>query len=171
MQHGVFYFFGASGSMVGWRAYKRVRAERGPEGVAFAARSNVNFLVMHDSRSDPKLSLLKASLIHRAGPGGVVMGMPALRMGDADPAEDLGKFPIMSRQEEEMPVIGHQAVGGDADLGLGLGFVENLLKGGVVSGFVEERQPSDTTVQDMMREVFSSKAWAGWHDGVLSNAL
>jgi hypothetical protein len=92
-------------------------------------------------------------------------------MRDGYPAEDIGKSPIMSRQEEEMPVIGHQAVGGDADLGLGLGFVENLLKGGVVSQFVEERQPSDTTVQDMMREVSSSKAWAAWHDGVLSNAL
>jgi hypothetical protein len=87
-------------------------------------------------------------------------------MRDGDPAEDIGKSPIMSRQEEEMPVIGHQAVGG-ADLGLGLGFVENLLKGSVVSGSVEERQPSDTTVQDMIREVSSSKAWAAWHDGVL----
>jgi hypothetical protein len=80
----------------------------------------------------------EAALIHRAGPGGVMMRMPALRMRDGNPAEDLGEFSILTRPEEEMPVIGHQAVGGDADLGLCVGFGENLLKGGVVSGLFKE---------------------------------
>lgn len=100
-----------------------------------------------------------------------MMGMPALCMRDGDPAEDLGEFPIMSGPEEEMPVIGHQAVGGDAKLGLSLGFGENCLKGGVVSGLLKERQPAHATVQDVIGEVSNSKAWAAGHDGVLSKAV
>ena len=36
--------------------------------------------------------------------------------------------PILSRPEEEVPVIEHQAIGGDADLGPNLGFGRNLSK-------------------------------------------
>ena len=80
----------------------------------------------------------EAALIHRAGSGGVMMGMSALRVRNGDPAEDLGEFPIMTRPEQQMPVIGHQEIGGDANLGLGLGFGENRLKGSVVSGIFKE---------------------------------
>ncbi len=47
----------------------------------------------------------EAALIHRAGPGGVVVSMPALRMRDSDLAEDLGEVPILSRPQEKMPMI------------------------------------------------------------------
>ena len=103
---------------------------------------------------------LEAALINRSGPGGVMVGMPALRVRDGNPPQHLGEFPIMPRPEEEMPVIRHQAIGGDADAGLGVGLGENLLKRGIVSGLVKQREPSDTTVQDMIREVSSSEAWA-----------
>ncbi len=106
---------------------------------------------------------LEAALIDRPSPGGVMMGMPALRMGDGDPAEHLGEFAILSRPEEEMPVIGHQAIGGDADLGLGLGFGENLLERGVVSGLFKERQPSYATIQHVIGKISSSKAGAARH--------
>ncbi len=53
---------------------------------------------------------LETALIDWACSGCVVMGMPALRMGDGDPPQHLGEFPIMSGPEEEMPVIGHQTV-------------------------------------------------------------
>ncbi len=75
-----------------------------------------------------------------------MMGMPALRMRDGDSAEDLGEFSIMTKPEQQVPVIGHQAIGCNANLGLSLGFGENLLKGGVVSGLLKNRQPSHATV-------------------------
>ena len=82
-------------------------------------------------------------------------------MREGDPAEDLGEFSVLSRPKQQVPVIRHQTVGGDADLGLGLGFGQNLLKGGVVSGLVEEQQPSSyATVQHVIGEVSRSKAWA-----------
>lgn len=88
-----------------------------------------------------------------------MMGMPALRVRGGDPAEHLGEFAIMSGPEEEMSVIGHEAISGDADLGLGLGFGETFLKGGVVRGLLKEEQPSHATVQHVIGKVSSSKAW------------
>lgn len=79
-----------------------------------------------------------------------MMGMPALHMRDGDPAEDLGEFAIMPGPEQQVPVIGYQTIGGDANLRLGLGFGENLLKSGVVSGLLRERQPSHATVQHLI---------------------
>lgn len=45
----------------------------------------------------------------------MVMGIPVLGMGDGDPAEDVREFAVMPGPEEEMPVIGHQVIGGNAD--------------------------------------------------------
>ena len=58
-------------------------------------------------------------------------------VGDGHPAEHLGEFFILARPEEEVPVIRHQAVGGDANAGLSVGFGENLFERGVVRGLVE----------------------------------
>ena len=48
----------------------------------------------------------------------MMMRMPALRMRDRDPAEHLGAFAILllPRPDEEMPMIGHEAIGCDANL-------------------------------------------------------
>lgn len=92
-----------------------------------------------------------------------MMGMPALRMRDGNPAEHLGEFAVMTRPEQQMPVIGHQAISGDANLRLGLGFSENLLKRGVVSGLLKERQPTHAPVQHVISTVSSSEARAAWH--------
>ncbi len=136
------------------------------QGIAlYIARDGQEMLIgLHRER-------FEAALIQEAGPGGVMMRMPPLRMRDGDPAQDLGEVAIMSRRKQKMPVIGHQTVGGDADSGLGLGFGENFLKGGVVHGLLNEREASHTTVQLVRGEVSNRKAWATWHDGVLSSAL
>jgi hypothetical protein len=110
----------------------------------------------------------EAALIDGAGPGGVMVGMPALCMGDGDPAQDLREFSILLRPEKEVPVIRHQAIGGDADLGLSLGFGQNLFKGGIVSGLLEEGESSHTTVQDVIGEVSRSEAWTAWHGGMFT---
>lgn len=105
----------------------------------------------------------EAALIDRACSRGVVMGMPTLGMRDGDPAEDFRKFPVQPGPEEEMPMIRHEAIGGNADLGLGVGLGENLFKGGVVSGFLEERESSDPTIQDVIGKVAGGKAWTARH--------
>jgi hypothetical protein len=72
-------------------------------------------------------------------------------MRDGDPPQHLGEFPIMSRPEEEMPVIWHQAIGRDPYPGLGVGFSQNLLDRSIVSRLLEQREPPNSTVQDMNR--------------------
>ncbi len=60
-------------------------------------------------------------------------------------------------------MIRHQTVGGDADLGLGLGFSEDLFKRGVVSRFHEGPQSFHATIQDVIGE--GSAAGRGRRDG------
>ena len=95
-------------------------------------------------------------------------GSTALRMRDGDPAEDFRKLPVQPGPEKQMPMIRHEAIGGDADLGVGVGLGENLFKGGVISGCLEERESPDTTIQDVIGKVTSNKAWTAWHAGSCS---
>ena len=119
------------------------------------------FIGLHGKR-------LKSALIDRPGAGAMMMRMPALRMRDRDPAEHLGEFAIMPRPEEEMPMIGHEAIGCDANLGLSVGLSENFLKRGVVRRLLEQPESADTPIQDMIGEVPSSEARPAWHGGACS---
>jgi hypothetical protein len=69
----------------------------------------------------------------------------------------------MPRPEEEVPMIGHQAIGGDANLGLSVSLSENFLKRGVVRRLLEQLEPADASIQDMIGEVPSSEARPAWH--------
>lgn len=50
-------------------------------------------------------------------------------------------------------MIGHEAIGGDANLGLSVGLSENSLKRGVVRRLLEQSELADTPIQDMIGEV------------------
>ena len=69
-------------------------------------------------------------------------------MRDRDPAEHLGEFAIMPRPQKEMPMIGHEAIGCDANLGLSVGLSENFLKRGVVRRLLEQLKSADTPIQE-----------------------
>jgi hypothetical protein len=69
----------------------------------------------------------------------------------------------MSRPKEEVPMIGHQAIGGDANLGMRVSFRENVLKCVVVRRFLEQLESADASVQYMIGKVPSSEARAAWH--------
>ena len=60
---------------------------------------------------------LKAPLLQRPGTGGAVRGMPALGMGDGQPAQRLGKLFIATWPQQQMPVVGHHTVGQQANTG------------------------------------------------------
>src|SRR5688572_18565975 len=62
-----------------------------------------------------------------------------------------------------MPVVRHEAIGRDADAGSCHGFLEDLLEGGVVGRFLEERQATDAAVQDVIGEPTGSEARAARH--------
>ncbi len=106
---------------------------------------------------------LEAALIDGAGARGLMLDMPALRMGHGDPAEDLRELSILARPEEEVPVIGHEAIGGNTDAEHGVGLGQNGFKGDVIRGGFKQRKSSHPTVQDMIGEVAGSKARTTWH--------
>jgi hypothetical protein len=58
-------------------------------------------------------------------------------------------------------------LGGNANPRLGLGLSQDRFKRGIVSGLVKQREPPDTTVQNMIREVPRSKARVARHAKVL----
>ena len=53
----------------------------------------------------------EASLIQMAAAAVLVMGMPALRVCQAQPVHEVGKFAVGSGPKREVPMIGHQAIG------------------------------------------------------------
>ena len=65
-------------------------------------------------------------------------------------------------------MIGHEAIGCDANLGLSVGLSENFLKRGVVRRLLEQPESADTPIQDMIGEVPSSEARPAWHGGACS---
>lgn len=94
----------------------------------------------------------ETTLIDGASSRGVMMGMPALRMGHGDPAKNFGEFSILPGPEEEMPVIGHETVGGNPEARMRGSVSENLFKGKIVGSLFKQRQSPHTTVQDVIGE-------------------
>lgn len=56
---------------------------------------------------------LEAPLIDRPGSSRVMVGVPALGMGDRDPAQHFGQLAIVPWPEQQMSMIGHQAIRDD----------------------------------------------------------
>jgi hypothetical protein len=66
---------------------------------------------------------------------------------------EVGEFAVVSGPEDEVPVVGHEAVGEDAygeDLA---GLVEGLEEGLVIGGFVEDALAGVAAVEDMVDDV------------------
>lgn len=92
-----------------------------------------------------------------------MVSMLALRMRDSDPSQDFGEFSILPWPEKEMPVIGHETIGGNQDARTSMGFGQNLLKGEIVGGFLKQRQSPNPSVQDEIGESVGSQSGAARH--------
>jgi hypothetical protein len=86
-------------------------------------------------------------LVDRPGSTSLVVNMPALCMGDGDPAEHFGEFPIVAWSEKQMAVSGHLAIGCDSDSKLGLGFCQDRFKSNVACRRFKEGKPTDQMIQ------------------------
>jgi len=73
----------------------------------------------------------------------------------------------MSRPEQQVPVIRHQAIGRDAVPGPVVGLSQNLLKRGVGRGRIKQRESSNSVVDDMIGEISSRETWTAWHADLL----
>jgi hypothetical protein len=67
------------------------------------------------------------------------------------------------RRVDEVPVIGHEAIGENGNGGSVVGFGEDSLEGGVVFGLEKEGSPGAATVEDVVDESAGSMTGFAWH--------
>jgi len=78
------------------------------------------------------------------------MRMPTLRVRYRDPAHHFGKFSIVSRPQNKMPVVGHQTVRRYTNTGPFVCFLKNLFKSQIVGGPLKELQSTHTPVEHVV---------------------
>ena len=156
----------AKGDAQGGSPRKRLSTEAEHRDGAAQSRGDRHEMLirLHRKRFEP-------AWIDRASVCGVMVGMLALHMRDGASPQHLREFAILSRPEEEVPVIQHQAIGSDAEAGLGVRLSQNLLKGGVVSGLVKQRESPDATVQIVIGEISGREAWRSFYRNRRSRAV
>lgn len=84
---------------------------------------------------------LESSLVEVTGALGVIVRVPAHRVGVRQPSEEVRQLGIGFRPDDEMPVIGHHGTGEDGQVSPGDRFGEDPFEGLVVVGLLEQRQP------------------------------
>src|SRR5580765_1712188 len=89
--------------------------------------------------------------------------MPALGVRMRQPAQEGGQLPVRFGPEDEMPVIGHEAVGEDSGRVLLESLGEHALEGLVIAGLLEERQARDGTIEGVIDKASRSGAPVAWH--------
>jgi hypothetical protein len=110
-------------------------------------------------------------LIDRPGSCRVMVRMPALGMGDGHPPQHFRELAIVSRPEEEVSVIRHQTVGGNANPRLRVGLHQHRFNRGVVTRLLKQWESTDSAVQDVIGKIASSKAKSTGHGGIGAIAI
>ena len=109
----------------------------------------------------------ETALVEGAGAGGVVVGVPALGVGELEPAHEVGEEVglVLAGPEDEVEVVGHEDVGEDAEGVTGVGLFEGAFKGDVVGGCVEDAGAGGGAVEDVVGGVAADAAGFAGHEG------
>lgn len=128
----------------------------GPQGVPLdVAADGQKMLVALDGEG------FETPLVEMAG--GMIVGVPAHRVGVGEPADKGGQLAVGPRPEDHVPVIGHQAVGQQAD-GLSLpGLGQHAFEGRVVLRLLQQRQPGHRPIEDVINQTARSNAGLSRH--------
>jgi hypothetical protein len=96
--------------------------------------------------------LFEASLVEVAGAGSVVVGMIALGVGLGEAVHEVAELVLRSRPDDEVPVIGHEAIGEEAYRDAGVCFGEDAFEGVIVLVFMEQGPAADAAVEDVIEQ-------------------
>ena len=80
----------------------------------------------------------------------MVVGMPALGMGVHEPAKKLRQLAVAFGSEDEVPMIGHDAIAEQTNRMTFQRFDQDAFKGVVVAGLLKQGQPRDRPIEGMM---------------------
>src|SRR5205085_408839 len=108
--------------------------------------------------------------VKRAGAGGVIMGVPALRVRVGQPAEKGGQFAVARRPKHKVPMVRHQTVAKNARRVLRRRLDDNPLEGLVITSLFEQRQPSHASIESVVDVATRGVARMARHDGRLAGA-
>ena len=94
---------------------------------------------------------VKTSLVHRPLADGLVVTMPADRVGSGDPLHERRELPGASRTHDEMPMVRHDAVGNQLHRMQRQALLEDREKGPIIGSIHEDPNFSDTAIDDMKK--------------------
>ena len=99
----------------------------------------------------------------------LVISMPALRMGQRQPVHEIGEFTVFMGPQNQMPMVGHQAVGkqpnaGDVFLRLGEDAQERL----VIAILVEDGFAAIASIESMVDIAADGRSQGSSHAESLS---
>jgi hypothetical protein len=121
--------------------------EVGPHGVAFDVASDGKKVFVGLDRKR-----FESSLVDRAGAGGISMGVPTLRVGHGEPTHGFRQLAVGPRPEQQVPVIGHDAVAQQTRPGALDGLLQDALERLVVGRAIEERHPPHASIEHVIHD-------------------
>ena len=94
---------------------------------------------------------LEAALVQMTGAHVMIVRVPALRMGQRQPVAKVGKLTVVARPDDEVPVVGQQAVCQEPHARHMLqGLAENALECFVIAVFVEDSQAAIAPIEHVI---------------------
>jgi hypothetical protein len=102
---------------------------------------------------------LEPPLIEVSGTGRPVVGVPALGMCHGEPAHKAGEVAVLARPEQEMEVVGHQAVSQQSHVVAGDCLGQNSLERCIVTVIVKDGRARVGSVEGMIDESAFSRSW------------
>lgn len=126
----------------------------GSGGEGFGAAEGVGFDVAEEGE-EVGIGLdgegFVAVLVEMAGGFGVVSAV-AFDVGIGDPGEIAGQVMVAFGAEDQAPVVGHEAVGEEADVSVDFAVEEDLGEGVVILGFVKDAKAVVAAVDEVVDE-------------------
>ena len=110
---------------------------------------------------------LEASLIQMSAAGRVMVSVPALRVRQRQPAQKRGQFAILFRPKEEMPMVRHETIAEQPNVGPVHRFDKNPLERLEIGILLEQRPPGHASIGRMVNITPGSDASDSWHDSNL----
>ncbi len=117
----------------------------GAQGVAFDVAHNPVEMLIFLYRET-----FEAALIDMAASQRMVMSMPTHGMGLREPLREGREFPLPPRPNDEVPMIGHQAIGEQPGRMRLQRLAQHAFKGLVVAIFLKQRQARNGPVQHVI---------------------
>src|SRR5262249_22720786 len=98
----------------------------------------------------------------------MAVGMPALGVGQRQPADQPREFAILPRPNHQVPMIGHEAIGQQPSLRALHGLEQDPLKRLVVSLVIEDAHPRIGPIEHVIHETALSGAMRSSHTAIVS---